>query len=74
VDFSNATPQAPRYRPDHCLIAAREPKDEAGHRGKAFREIRDALVNDDFVWAGARETDKVVEFARVPEPPVLKLV
>jgi hypothetical protein len=55
------------------MITAREPKNEADYRGVAFREIRDELVNDDFVWAGESETDKVVEFARLPEPPILKL-
>jgi hypothetical protein len=62
------------YRPERCLIAVREPSDEAAHRGEAFRQIRDELVNDNFVWAGERETDKVVEFARFAEPPVLKLL
>jgi hypothetical protein len=61
------------YRPDRCLINARAPKDETDHRGEAFRQIRDELIGDDFVWAGEHETDKVVVFARLPESPVLKL-
>ncbi|MEO7099695.1 MAG: DUF3037 domain-containing protein [Luteolibacter sp.] len=61
------------YRPDRCLIAAREPSDETGHRGEAFRQIRDELMNDGFVWTGEHETGKVIEFARLPEGPVLKL-
>jgi hypothetical protein len=61
------------YRPDRCLITAREPKDEAGLRREAFRQIRDELLGDDFVMVGEFETDKVVDFARLPESPVLKL-
>ena len=61
------------YRPDRCLITARAPKDETDHRGEAFRQIRDELIGDDFVWADELETDKVIEFARLPEMPVLKL-
>lgn len=61
------------FRPDRCLIAVREPKDETAHRGEAFRQIRDELVGDDFEWVGESETDKVVAFARLPESPVLKL-
>ena len=61
------------YRPDRCLIAARAPKDDGGHRGAAFRQIRDDLVGDDFVWIGEYETEKLVDFARLPESPVLKL-
>lgn len=61
------------YRPDRCLITARAPKDETEHRGEAFRQIRDELIGDNFVWVGEHETDKVIEFARLPESPVLKL-
>jgi hypothetical protein len=61
------------YRPDRCLITAREPKDETGFRGDAYRQIRDELLDDDFVIVGEHETDKVVDFARLPESPVLKL-
>lgn len=61
------------YRPDSCLITARSPKDETEHRGEAFRQIRDELIGDDFVWVGEHDTDKVIEFARLPESPVLKL-
>ena len=61
------------YRPDRCLISARAPKDETDHRGEAFRQIRDELIGDDFVWADEMETDKVIQFARMPESPVLKL-
>jgi hypothetical protein len=52
---------------------AREPKDEAGLRREAFQQIRSELVSDDLVIAGEQETDKVVDFARLPESPVLKL-
>lgn len=61
------------YRPDRCLIAAREPKDEAGLRREAFRQIRDELIADDFVIVGEYETIRVIEFARLPESPLLKL-
>lgn len=61
------------YRPDRCLIAAREPKDEAAHRGEAYRQIREELVGNDFVWVDEKDTGKVVEFARLPEDLVLKL-
>lgn len=61
------------YRPDRCLITARAPKDESDHRGEAFRQIRDELIGDDFVWVDELENAKVVEFARLPESPVLKL-
>ncbi len=61
------------YRPDRCLITARAPKDETEHRAEAFRQIRDELIGDDFVWVGEHDTDKVIEFARLPESPVLKL-
>jgi len=61
------------YRPERCLIAAREPKDEADHRGEAYRQIREELVGSDFVWVDESDTAKVVEFARLPENPILKL-
>ena len=61
------------YRPDRCLITAREPRAEAGLLATAFRQIRDELLNDDFVLVGEFDTAKVVEFARLPEPPMLKL-
>jgi hypothetical protein len=61
------------FRPDRCLIAARAPKDEGDHRGAAFRQIRDDLVADDFVWIGENETEKLVNFARIAEETVLKL-
>ena len=61
------------YRPDRCLISAREPKDEAGLRYEAFRQIRAELLADDFDMVGEFETNKVVDFARLPESPVLKL-
>lgn len=61
------------YRPDRCLITARAPKDESDHRGEAFRQIRDELIGDDFVWADEMDTDKVIDFARMPESPVLRL-
>lgn len=61
------------YRPDRCLLALREPHDEAEHRGEAFRQIRDELTNGDYVLAGEEDAQKVVEFARLPETPVLKL-
>lgn len=61
------------YRPDRCLITARAPKDESDHRGEAFRQICDELIGDDFVWADEMDTDKVIDFARMPESPVLRL-
>jgi len=61
------------YRPDQCLIAAREPKDEADHRGEAYRQIREELVGNDFVWVDEKDTGKVVEFARLPESANFKL-
>ena len=61
------------FRPDRCLITAREPNEEAGLRREAFRQIQNELLADDFVLAGESETDKVVDFARLPEAPVLKL-
>jgi hypothetical protein len=61
------------YRPDRCLITARGPKDESEHRGEAFRQIVAELLAEDFVCVGEEETAKVIEFARIPEAPVLKL-
>jgi hypothetical protein len=61
------------HRPDQCLIAARGPKDESEHRGEAFRQIVAELLAEDFVCVGEEETAKVIEFARIPESPVLKL-
>ncbi len=61
------------YRPDQCLLAARAPKDETEHRGEAFRQIVADLLDEDFVCIGEHETDKVLDFARAFENPVLKL-
>lgn len=61
------------FRPDRCLITAREPNEDAGLRREAFRQIQSELINDNFVLAGEFETDKVVNFARLPEATVLKL-
>jgi hypothetical protein len=61
------------HRPDRCLITARGPKDESEHRGDAFRQIVAELLAEDFVCVGEEETAKVIEFARIPEAPVLKL-
>lgn len=61
------------FRPDRCLIAARAPKDESEHRGDAFRQIMADLLAEDFLCIGEHETEKVLDFARVPESPVLKL-
>jgi hypothetical protein len=58
---------------DVLAIAARGPKDESEHRGDAFRQIRAELLAEDFVCVGEEETAKVIEFARIPESPVLKL-
>ncbi len=46
---------------------------EADHRGEAYRQIREELVELDFVWVEEMDNGKVVEFARLPENPVLKL-
>jgi hypothetical protein len=61
------------YRPDRCLFTAREPRDEAGLCREAFRQIQNELLGDDVVLVGEHETDKVVDFARLQEPTVLKL-
>ncbi len=61
------------FRPDRCLVTAREPNEEAGLRRNAFLQIQKELLNDDFVFVGEFETDKVVDFARLPEAPDLKL-
>jgi len=61
------------FRPDRCLIAARGPKDEAEHRGQAFQEVVAELIAEDFVCVGVEDSAKVIEFAHVPEPAVLKL-
>lgn len=61
------------YRPDQCLLALRAPHDDADHRGEAYHQIRAELANHDFVLATEEEAQKVVEFARLPEAPVLKL-
>ena len=61
------------HRPDQCLIAARDPKDESEHRGDAFRQIVAELRAEEFICVGEQETAKVIEFARIPEAPVLKL-
>jgi len=61
------------YHPDRCLIAAREPKEEADHRGEAYRQISEGLDANDFVWVDEKDTGKLVEFARLQEEPVLKL-
>jgi hypothetical protein len=55
------------------LIAARAPRDATEHRGEAFRQIIADLLAEDFVCIQEHETDKVVEFARPFESPVLKL-
>lgn len=61
------------YRPNHCLIATRAPKDETEHRGEAFRQIVAELLAEDFVCVEEHETSKVLDFARAFENPVLKL-
>lgn len=61
------------YRPDRCLITARAPKDETEHRGAAFREVIAELLAEEFTCVGEDETAKVVEFARLPEEPLLRL-
>ena len=61
------------YRPDRCLITAREPMDEDGLRCEVVRQIGAKPLTDDFVVVGEYDTDKVVDFARLPESAVLKL-
>lgn len=61
------------YRPERCLITARKPKEDVGWRIQAFEQIRDELVNDGFELVGEAEADKVIDFARMAEPSVLKL-
>lgn len=61
------------YRPDRCLIAARGPKDESEHRGQAFQEVVAELIAEEFVCVGEEDSAKVIEFANLPEPAVLKL-
>ena len=61
------------YRPDRCLITAREPMDEDGLRCGVFRQIGAEPLTDDFVVVGKYDTAKVVDFARLPESAVLKL-
>ena len=61
------------YRPDRCLITVRAPKDETEHRGAAFREVIAELLAEEFTCVGEDETAKVVEFARLPEEPLLRL-
>jgi len=61
------------YRPDRCLIAVRSPKDEAEHRGQAFREVMNELNQNDFQCVGEDDPAKILDFARLPEDTVLKL-
>lgn len=61
------------HRPDRCLITARGPKDEAEHRGVAFREVMNELTQEDFQCVGEDEPDKILDFARLPIEAVLKL-
>lgn len=61
------------HRPDRCLITARAPKDEADHRGLAFRDVMNELIQEDFQCVGEDEPDKILEFARLPMEAVLKL-
>jgi hypothetical protein len=64
------------FRPDRCLIAAREPVgplETDGLRMNAFRQIQEELLREDIELAGEFDADKVIAFARLPEAPVLKL-
>ncbi len=61
------------FRPDRCLIAARDPKDEDPLKRDAFRQIQDELLGESIELVAEGETDKVVQFARLPEAPILKL-
>ena len=61
------------YRPDHCLITTRSPKDETEHRGQAYREVLEELRANDFTCVPEEDSDKVVDFARLPHDAVLKL-
>lgn len=61
------------YRPDQILIAARGPRDEGEHRGDAYRQILKELEAAELVCVDEMETNKVVEFARLPEESVFKL-
>lgn len=61
------------YRPDHCLITTRSPKNEAEHRGQAYREVVADLIANDFACIGEEDSASLVNFARFPQGEVLKL-
>lgn len=61
------------YRPDHCLLTVRAPKEVSGLRADAFQEIQKEFIVQECEWVNEMETDKVIAFARIPEDPILKL-
>ncbi len=61
------------FRPDRILFALRAPDDGEALRQKAFEEIRRELLDQGYETPGEQEADRIVEFARIPEPENLKL-
>jgi len=61
------------YRPEKSLFALRAPREKDDLRAKAFAEIRHELITTGFAAPTEEETAEIVEFARIPENPNLKL-
>lgn len=61
------------YRPDRSLFALRAPRENEGLRKKAFDEIRNEFIAAGFEAPVEEDAAQIVEFARIPENPTLKL-
>lgn len=61
------------YRPERSLFALRPPRENDGLRKKAFDEIRGELITAGFEAPTEEDAARIVEFARIPENPNLKL-
>lgn len=61
------------YRPDRSLFVLRPPRENDGLRKKAFDEIRSELIATGFEAPEEEDATRIVDFARIPENPNLKL-
>jgi hypothetical protein len=61
------------FRPDRCLMATRAPRDKDPLKQAAYLEIENELVADGIEIAAENEAEKIIEFARFPEPVDLRL-
>lgn len=61
------------YRPERCLFAMRPPSDKEGLRMKAFEEIRQEFLAQEFVAPIESDAPQIIEFARLEEDLNLQL-